>query len=58
MKNKLIEFLYVLMRDELPTGKVCTIISQLSDCDEIIFTNEHLQALATDYANRICDANE
>ena len=56
--ERLVVFLYVLMRDELPTGTVCRIIQEFScpknaSDDEYEFTNPHLEALARDYADRI-----
>ena len=56
--ERLVAFLYVLMRDELPTGIVFRVISHFEDInpgDQIgfEFTNPHLEALARDYANQI-----
>lgn len=50
--ERLVCLLYLLMRDELPTGAVCRIISDISG-DSFEFTNPHLEALARDYADRI-----
>jgi len=55
--KSLIAFLYLIMRDELPTGKVCNIITQIQNfhSDEIIYSNPHLHDLAKDYATRITE---
>ena len=56
--ERLVCFVYLLMRDELPTGTVCRIIAHSEDGnadspDGFAFTNPHLEALARDYADRI-----
>lgn len=55
--KNLVAFLYLIMRDELPTGKVCNIITNIQNfhTDEIIYSNEHLHNLAKDYATRIIE---
>lgn len=54
--ERLVAFLYLLMRDELSTGTVCRIIQEFTECSDptgFEFTNPHLEALARDYADRI-----
>lgn len=53
--ERLVCFMYLLMRDELPTGTVCKMLTDIGEADgkEFTFTNPHLEALARDYANRI-----
>ena len=52
--ERLVCFMYLLMRDELPTGTVCKIVTDIDEAgEEFQFTNPHLEALARDYANRI-----
>ena len=60
-KERLTAFLYIMMRDQLPTGIVCATI-QASEPNEIgcfedgyEFTNQHLAALAEDYAGRLLE---
>lgn len=60
MDNKrLVEFLYLIMRDHLPTGVVAQTIQEVTDNEVAtqntvnVYTNEHLEALAKDYAGRI-----
>ena len=50
-------FLYLMMRDEVPTGTVCKIIQDSEPEEEsvTVFSNPHLAALADDYACRILD---
>lgn len=43
-------FLYLLMRDHLPTGKVASLLSDLGDVEEVYFTAPELEALAERYA--------
>ena len=46
--SKLITFLYLLMRDDLPCGQVRLEIKRaILDTD---FTNKHLEAMAREYA--------
>lgn len=54
--ERLVAFLYSLMRDELPTGTVCRVIQEFTEDFKptgFEFTNPHLEALARDYADRI-----
>ena len=54
--ERLVCFLYLLMRDELPTGTVCRIIQEFTECSDptgFEFSNPHLETLARDYADRI-----
>lgn len=43
-------FLYLLMRDHLPTGKVGSLLSELRDVEEVYFSAPELEALAERYA--------
>lgn len=51
--RRLTAFLYLLMRDRVPTGDVCQIIMDIGESSEFEFTSKHLEALARDYADRI-----
>lgn len=54
--ERLVAFLYSLMRDKLPTGTVCRVIQEFTENFKptgFEFTNPHLEALARDYADRI-----
>ena len=53
--NRLVAFLYLMMRDEVPTGVICKKITDLTEKAPtgFQFSNPHLEALARDYANRI-----
>jgi len=54
--HKLTAFLYLLIRDHLPSGKVAKLIMDVHKITENIeYTNEHLEALAKDYATRITE---
>ena len=58
-KDRLVAFLYLLMRDELPTGRVVTIINELNkDATSYKFTSKHLAAYATELADRLLEAPE
>jgi hypothetical protein len=46
-------FLYLLMRDYLPTGDVCKIIQELGELKDFNFTAKELSALAKRYAEEI-----
>ena len=46
-------FLYLLMRDYLPTGDVCKIIQELGELKDFNFTAKELAALAKRYAEEI-----
>lgn len=55
-KSKLVTFLYLMMRDVVPTGEIAkTILDADSLEPERVFTNPHLAALASDYADRLID---
>lgn len=53
--QKLTAFLYIIIRDHLPSGAVANAIMYLESMieDDVEFSNEHLKALAEDYAKRI-----
>ena len=52
--ERLVCFLYLMMRDEVPTGVICKHITDISGSDrDIRFSNHHLEALARDYANKL-----
>jgi len=67
--ENLVCFLYLLMRDHVPTGIVPEIIGHFPEedsdiptvsapparCSGAVYTNKHLEALARDYAGRICE---
>ena len=56
--NKLAAFLYLIMRDHVPTGVIANIIQEvdeLAEDDTIVCSNDHLKAMAEDYAERILD---
>ena len=57
-QTKLTAFLYLIMRDHLPTGIIAKIIMDIDELDtgRIEYSNDHLRALAEDYAGRILDA--
>ena len=53
MNSNLQIFLYILMRDHLPTGVVRDIMKNyVFECNgqEAVFTNKHLAAMAAEYA--------
>lgn len=52
--ERLTAFLYLVIRDELPAGKVIKIIQEIESIEgNIEFTNGFLEALAADCAKRI-----
>lgn len=53
--NKLQAFLYLLMRDELPTGAVVKVVNQVTAMppEEVTYTSEHLAAYAKQLAERL-----
>lgn len=55
--ERLVAFLYLTMRNDLPTGKVCDTVNAVTENTEVDFkfSNPHLEALARDYANRISE---
>lgn len=62
MKNKkLVSFLYILMRDHLPSGAVEGIMEnhvKKIDKKKPVFTNEHLKAHAVELAERLLPDQE
>jgi len=59
VRERLQEFLYLMMRDEVPTGVVCKKIMEVDECDSKrpVFSNPHLAALADDYAGRLLESS-
>lgn len=61
MANKLTAFLYLLMRDHVPTGTVAKLIMDIDELDmspehgAMAFSNYHLKTMAEDYASRILE---
>lgn len=51
--GRLIQFLYLLMRDELPTGALASILEHIEAEPE--FTNQELVKLAERYARTILE---
>jgi hypothetical protein len=59
--SNLTTFLYLLMRDEIPTGAVVRLIDEIIknnrlvglDDMSVIYTNKHLKAMASEYSERI-----
>ncbi|MHC4711974.1 MAG: hypothetical protein ACYTAN_01710 [Planctomycetota bacterium] len=51
----LVAFLYLILRDVLPAGRVESMLEQLADpgVTERVFTNGHLARLAQDIADRL-----
>jgi len=57
MNNKLPIFLYLLMRDYLPTGVVCSIIAELEKVKaEPKFSNKELAEMAQRYSDSIVNS--
>ena len=56
-QDRLVMFLYLLMRDELPTGSVVKLIGEIEELGNLDpeFSNKHLEAMARDYADRLLD---
>lgn len=56
-QTKLTAFLYLMMRDHLPTGVVAKIIMDIDELNtgRIEYSNDLLKALAEDYAGRILE---
>jgi hypothetical protein len=52
MNDKLVTFLYLLMRDELPTGKVENLIAQ-ANVGRPIFSGAYLESYARQLAERL-----
>ena len=58
VKETLTLFFYLLMRDELPTGKVARIvndISYLENISEVKYTNKHLAKYSEELASRLME---
>lgn len=53
-KDKLVSFLYLLMRDEVPTGVIPQILAQIPE-SEVEYSNKYLREMASDYASRILE---
>lgn len=56
MEDKLTLFLYLLMRDYLPVGKIPTIISEMENIladQQTYTTNKNLENLAKEFTERI-----
>ena len=61
MNEKLVLFLYLLMRDELPTGKVECIMQQirtLVSSNTVIYSSHQLESYARDLASEILESSE
>lgn len=54
-REPLVAFLYLLMRDKLPTGEVVALINEVREMPPVgrVFTNTHLEAMAREYADRL-----
>lgn len=55
-RERLVHFFYLLMRNELPTGKVASILKDVKEADlatSRIYSNRGLEQCARDYASRI-----
>lgn len=50
--EKLVAFLYLLIRDKVPMGDVSQIVNDLN-YHSFQFTNPHLEAMARDFAIRL-----
>ena len=60
MKERVVMLLYLLMRDELPTGTVADLIKTVEgarmdgvDFVHVQFTNKHLESMAREYVERM-----
>jgi len=57
MNERLTQFLYLLMRDHLPTGKVESIMEQVRHCKErqlsVQYSAPHLEAYARELTKEI-----
>lgn len=53
--SKLVSFLYELMRDHLPPGKVEEIVRASEGESNVVYTNGWLAQYAQDLANRLKD---
>lgn len=52
-ENRLQAFLYLLMRDHLPTGEVVNLINSVNDQDKITFTATEIADYANNLAGRL-----
>ena len=52
-EQRLQDFLYILIRDDLPSGKVANIIRNHSSEKDSVFTNPMLESMAKVYAKAI-----
>lgn len=54
-KQKLVQMLYLLMRDAAPTGEIVRIVRELKKVgdDDAIFTSPELEAYATRLASEL-----
>jgi hypothetical protein len=61
MQDKLTTFMYLLMRDHVPTGAVVEVLKTIDDLEgdiagqNIVFSNEHLLRMAEDYSKRLSE---
>lgn len=55
INNRLISFLYELMRDHLPPGVIEEIVQASEDDPDVLYTNGWLAKYAEDLANRLKD---
>lgn len=54
-QQRLVTFLYLLMRDELPTGKVEALIKEVELAPKPMFTGVYLESYARQLAERLRD---
>lgn len=54
-KNKLVDFLYCLLRDRVPPGEIETLIANIEAAqdNESEYENKHLEAYARELADRL-----
>lgn len=52
-KERLTPFIYLLIRDHLPAGTVATLVKDLAGHKQFEYSNDHLAAMAKDYAFRL-----
>jgi hypothetical protein len=60
-KNKLVELLYLLMRDAAPTGEIVRIIRMMTghlDDDQTSYTSKELQSYAIRLAEELLETPE
>lgn len=55
INSRLVSFLYDLMRDHLPPGKVEELVQNAEDEPSIVYTNGWLAKYAEDLSNRLKD---